>query len=58
MKKNEDRGSFRNQHEKRSPKNYYFGSGSDGYLYDFVKRAAKNDYFGHGSDGYMYDFVK
>ena len=42
----------------RSPKNNYFGGGSDGYMFDFVKRAPKNDYFGGGSDGYMYDFAK
>ena len=29
---------------KRSPKNDYFGFGSDGYLYDFVKRSPKNDW--------------
>ena len=43
---------------KRSPKNDYFGFGSDGYLYDFVKRSPKNDYFGNGSEGVMYDFAK
>ena len=43
---------------KRAPKNDYFGSGSDGFMYDFVKRAPKNDYFGSGSDGFTYDFVK
>ena len=31
--------SWRLIKDKRYPKNYYFGFGSDGYLYDFVKRA-------------------
>ena len=27
------------KHDNRSPKTDYFGSGSDGYMYDYVKRA-------------------